>query len=573
MNKNKLFLWVSAILVLIVYFANLGTNDIWNPNEGYYADAVREMFRRHNFFDFFFNNHHRFNKPPLTYWSQGICVLIFGMNEFAIRLPMILFAIGTVWLTYLIAKRIYGKEQAIWAALAISISPLFLSNTRYSTPEIPLAFFFTLTLYQFLRAYNNKKTISWLLFYIYWGLTVLTKGYPYYVVIGGIVVVYLFIIHDFKLKPLLKETINCKIFWGVPLALALGLSWVAYSYLKFGEDFLYILNQETYERAFTYEAGGFFEELFFFPSVILWGFLPFSFIFYWSFVKYVKSRESIKKHAFALSWFVVILVIFSVAKFKLPTYFIQAHTAMALLTGYFLVEWNPGQKWQRILSAISFVVPGVVAMALLYYMIVLFKFHPVFYILALIPVLAYIPSKYNFYWMGKTDSMSAIWQYTRIFPFVALLFVLLLFSVVVLAKVETNRHYDKVGLLVNEYVPDTSIPLIVEDHFLYDIQYYAQRGTYGNANLVDVINYYNTYDKMVALIKEEDIKYFPEAQVLWKGLIYKRNSEAVFATFIQYHARLMQGDDAGFKKMALIKVDRTVKVTNTKILENNDLRK
>ena len=129
------------ILILFIYFWNSWYNAIWIPNESFYAEAVREMFESGNFLDIFYNYEPRFKKLPLTYWSIALSVFIFGLNELAIRLPIILMALGSSFLTYKIAQVLFDKNVALFSFFAMALSFQFLMNSRYASPEIPLLFF------------------------------------------------------------------------------------------------------------------------------------------------------------------------------------------------------------------------------------------------------------------------------------------------------------------------------------------------------------------------------------------------------------------------------------------------
>ena len=118
-RKQVVFLMT---LISILYFYNFSVNDIWTPNESFYAESVREMFESGNFLDIQYNYEARYNKPPLTYWLIAASASVFGLNEFGIRLPMILLTIGSVWLTYLLGKRLYGEKGGIYAMLIMAVS-------------------------------------------------------------------------------------------------------------------------------------------------------------------------------------------------------------------------------------------------------------------------------------------------------------------------------------------------------------------------------------------------------------------------------------------------------------------
>ncbi|WP_457640744.1 ArnT family glycosyltransferase, partial [Persephonella sp.] len=323
-------------LTIFVFFWNIWLNDVWIPNEAFYGEAAREMLEKGNLLDIYYNYEPRFNKPPMTYWLVAISFFVFGISEFALRLPIVLSALGSVFLTYKIGEELYSKKVGIVSAAVMAFSFQFVINSRYASPEIPLTFFFTLTLYLFLAGYKRKNWLLIFFSYIALGLTVLTKGYPYIIVIGGIVLLYLIIDANFKFRDFLKNISFLKLYIGIPVVFIVGFSWYIYMYLKFGQSFLEVTLNETLKRALHKESK--WTDIFFYVIVILWGFLPYSLTFYYSLAN-IKGK--IKELAFPLSWFAVMFVIFTIAKGKIPVYMIQAHVAMSLIVAYFIVTSSP----------------------------------------------------------------------------------------------------------------------------------------------------------------------------------------------------------------------------------------
>ena len=78
-----LLLAVTALLCL----PNLGGPSLWDIDEGNNAEAAREMRDSGNWVVPTFNGHLRADKPVLLYWCQVLSFQIFGVNEFAARLP------------------------------------------------------------------------------------------------------------------------------------------------------------------------------------------------------------------------------------------------------------------------------------------------------------------------------------------------------------------------------------------------------------------------------------------------------------------------------------------------------
>ena len=67
-------------LTILSYFLNLGLNNIWTPNESFYAESVREMLASGNYLDIYYNYEPRYNKPPLLYWLMAISAKLFGLR-------------------------------------------------------------------------------------------------------------------------------------------------------------------------------------------------------------------------------------------------------------------------------------------------------------------------------------------------------------------------------------------------------------------------------------------------------------------------------------------------------------
>src|ERR1043166_2054327 len=100
-----LLLAVSAALCL----PNLGGPSLWDIDEGNNAEAAREMLESDNWVVPTFNGQLRVDKPALLYWLQLGAYKIFGVNEFAARLPSALAALATVLLAYELGRRLFGS--------------------------------------------------------------------------------------------------------------------------------------------------------------------------------------------------------------------------------------------------------------------------------------------------------------------------------------------------------------------------------------------------------------------------------------------------------------------------------
>ena len=60
--------------------------------------------------------------PPLLHVLMHGWMKLFGVSEFAVRLPAAIFGIGAVWVTYLLGVALFGRREGLVAALLMALS-------------------------------------------------------------------------------------------------------------------------------------------------------------------------------------------------------------------------------------------------------------------------------------------------------------------------------------------------------------------------------------------------------------------------------------------------------------------
>ncbi len=97
-------------------------------------------------------------KPPLYFYLDLPFILIFGLNELAVRLPNALAGVGTVFLVFLIVKKISKNYSlAALSSLALAISPWHIHYSRGGFDTNLFTFFLTLGTLFFLKAFEKPK--------------------------------------------------------------------------------------------------------------------------------------------------------------------------------------------------------------------------------------------------------------------------------------------------------------------------------------------------------------------------------------------------------------------------------
>ncbi len=140
-RTDRLVIAALLLLSLGLYFYGLGNNAVWTQNEGYYTDAVRTMLETGDWMDIRYNGEPRYQKPPLVYWLMALSAALFGLKEWALRLPIVLGSLGAVWLTYVLTALLSHRKTGLLAAFVMFFSFQFAINARYATPDAPLTFF------------------------------------------------------------------------------------------------------------------------------------------------------------------------------------------------------------------------------------------------------------------------------------------------------------------------------------------------------------------------------------------------------------------------------------------------
>ncbi len=96
-------------------------------------------------------------KPPLLYWITAPLYWFFSPQPWVYRIWMVPFGIGTVWVTYLLAKKWYGEKSGFFAGLFVATSIPFVYFTKTGNFDLPNAFFAILTIYFYNLSKKNSR--------------------------------------------------------------------------------------------------------------------------------------------------------------------------------------------------------------------------------------------------------------------------------------------------------------------------------------------------------------------------------------------------------------------------------
>jgi 4-amino-4-deoxy-L-arabinose transferase-like glycosyltransferase len=171
---------ILLLLAFFTFFLGLGRQAITDTDEGFYAEAAREMVENGDWLTPYFNYEQRWQKPILYYWLTAATYTIAGVSEAAARWWSARSGAGLVLLTWVAARRMAAHDDAAWLAGAITATCFgYFAIARLALPDLPLAFCITLTIWSALER-------RWLVAGAAAGLGFLMKG-PVAVVVAAIV--------------------------------------------------------------------------------------------------------------------------------------------------------------------------------------------------------------------------------------------------------------------------------------------------------------------------------------------------------------------------------------------------
>ncbi|EPC84308.1 hypothetical protein Lpp37_00927 [Lacticaseibacillus paracasei subsp. paracasei Lpp37] len=151
--------WFIGILILAAFLYAWNIWEAGNAND-YYTAAITSMIQSwHNFWYGAFDpaGFITVDKPPVALWFMAISAKIFGVHGWSVVLPSILFGIGSVALIYNMIKPRFNIWAARLTALALTLTPIVVADSRTNNMDATLQFFLLLASWCLMKAISNRK--------------------------------------------------------------------------------------------------------------------------------------------------------------------------------------------------------------------------------------------------------------------------------------------------------------------------------------------------------------------------------------------------------------------------------
>ncbi len=218
------FTFVAAIILI----PGLGVQSLANWDEAIYGVVTRELLK-HPGLTLRYGGRLWFEKPPFAFWLMSASSFVFGLTEFALRLPSALFGIAAIALQYLAGRRVGDRTAGLLAALLLLGVPQFVAYSRLAMMDVPVTTLGMLSVV--LLLYGETRPAFMISAGAIFGLAILTKSVAAFLFLPGLLSIA---IAKHGVRFLHSKEIGLAIF----AALAVALPWHVWSTLTYGRLYL-----------------------------------------------------------------------------------------------------------------------------------------------------------------------------------------------------------------------------------------------------------------------------------------------------------------------------------------------
>ncbi|HKV96585.1 MAG TPA: glycosyltransferase family 39 protein [Gammaproteobacteria bacterium] len=347
-STTRILVILAAVCFAVLWFANLQYRDLFQTDEGRYAEIPREMVTTGDWVTPRLDGLLYFEKPVLQYWTTAVAYELFGQSNWTSRLWTALTGLLGILMTAWAGWRLFDRRTAWCAALLLASSMYYVIMGHFNTLDMGVSFFMCLSVFAFLFAMHSADANQinarrgWM--YLAWiaaALGMLSKGLEAVVLPGATFIIYTLIARDWKRWKQLH------VYGGIALFIVIAAPWyVLVSLRNPGFAFHFFIFEHFY-RFLTPEAhrpGAWW----YFVPVLLFGLLPWWPQFVRAIVGLSQRKEiqtqpgQFNHRLFLWTWCVLVFLLFSVSSSKLASYILPIFPALALLVGYELAQRRRG---------------------------------------------------------------------------------------------------------------------------------------------------------------------------------------------------------------------------------------
>jgi len=321
-----------------LFFYGLGAFGLLGADEPRYAQVAREMLERSDWVTPTLQGKPWLEKPVLYYWEAMLSFRVFGVSDWAARLPAAFDAVLLVAAIYFFLRRFRPESELDGAVITAGCAGL-VGFAHAAATDMPLAACFGIALLGWYGWYESQRRVYLAVFYFFLALGTLAKGPVAPALAAVIILLFVALKHDWRA---ILSTL-----WipGIVLYLGVMLPWYVAVQLRNPEFFRVFILEHNLAR-FSENLYHHRQPFWFYVPVFLLAVMPWAILLVCALTGRVRSIWAEGKQAFSNSkdswplflilWMVVPVLFFSASQSKLPGYILPAVPAGALLVADYL---------------------------------------------------------------------------------------------------------------------------------------------------------------------------------------------------------------------------------------------
>ena len=493
------------VLCIIIYILGSLFIPLMEIDSVQYANISREMLQNKSFLQIFDQGKDYLDKPPLLFWLSSLSMYLFGLNDFAFRLPSILMAILAIYSTYKFTLLYYSNEIAALAALVLASTQAMFLITHDVRTDTMLMAWVILAIWQFAIWLKNRKWGSLIIAFTAVAFGMMTKG-PIALMVP-----------IFSFAPHLIMHRNFKMLFRWEYLLGIGIIIILLIPMDIGLYQQFDLHPEKvmYEKTGTSGLRFFYwtqsfgritgesvwhenDDFFFLFQNLLWGFLPWTLFLIFGLIsectKIIRTKFTLNKNEewIVLPGFLITYTALGISNYQLPHYIYVVLPFTAIIAAKSLyslvINWE-NRIFKNIINGINIFIYILILSILL--VLLLFTFNTNIYLV--IASLSVMGIFFLIVMVKKTEAIPRVIQFA-LFTIVTTNLLLTIFFYPKLLEYQLGNEVSKVIRQKN---------IDKNNFYLYQVYYERSLDFYSNYSFQNIENLDSLKTNDYVLIKNE----------------------------------------------------------------------
>ncbi len=338
-----------------------------------YAAIAREIYETGDFINLRIHGEAYNQKPPMLFWLSAISFHIFGVTDFAFKLPILLLSFWGLYATFRLGESLYNRNIGMLATLFLGSSQIFFLYHMDIHTDTVLQTFVTLSLWQFAAFLKTGRNKHFIWGFMAIGMALLTKGpvgaaVPAFAVTGTLIFTRQF-----------RRLADWRWYAGILIVIIMIIPAIAGLYNQFGmKGVLFYFWENNMGRISGRLVGRDFNYLFYIQNlfVLFFPWMILLFVSVWYEFKALIQHRFRENDWFVFSGIWFVFLILTVSHGKLPNYVFILVPLFSVLTAQFVYR-TLSVKRERLLQTLLIIQNSVAVLGAILVLLLAIWLYPV----------------------------------------------------------------------------------------------------------------------------------------------------------------------------------------------------